>query len=647
MRDHRTSRFEQLMGNNLDELHIMLEGALKDWQGSYDILPIDTEEYLRFPTGTDVFSDRFSKFCAHIRQSKEGEARCLECDLDGAAQAGKYKQPVIYPCHAGLQDIAVPIVVSGELVAVVFCGQARLRDQEWDQAGEKDAREVAEELGIPADELLALRGQVRSVSYEEMTEAAQRIFRITSFVSKMLETNQELRYANQELRRISGEQEERNARHTQIEKALADVIPLAKTCEELWLKLDQLLDKLATILRADHAAILFQEPTENGETIVAIKAETNMPAPISRGRTYERDDLFDAWEERKGVYHSPIEDTVPGTLSYEVQKATEEIGSPVHTRVSVPIRVDDNARGGIALFFQGKKPAPLDVEEEGVILSLVASRVGRAYRNTAVYLKEVAEEEERRKWVRRLCHQVISPLNGLMGYAENLRQQFYDRRLFTNLFGNWKDRDLAFWENSLDSVIATADWSARLTRNLAWMMKTVEERRKLILTELNTVQDAGQFFVDIARFIQGLAREREVGNVNVDRGSFASLDGRLHVHQDTFRQAILNILDNAVKYSNKNTHIVIRGRRTNGHFRIEIENRGIQLRRQECERIFEPEYRTEVARRRHPTGSGVGLAIAREIVELHGGTLTAKPSVKTYQGWETTFTILIPLRKPG
>lgn len=639
-----TSKFEQLMGDSIDEFHIMLEGALKDWQGSYDILPMDTKEYLRCPRGTKDFPDGFGQFCARIREFKEGETRCWECDLDAAEQAGKYGQPVIYPCHAGLQDIAIPVIVSGELVAAVFCGQVRLQDEDWERSGRTDTVRLAEALGVPGDALLALRDNVRWASYDEMTETAERVFRITSFVAKLLETNQQLRRANQELERVQVDQRERQKRHARIERAVANALTLAETWDSLWLKLEQLLVEITETLRADHAALLFQETTKDGENSIVVKATANMPTPIERGREYRRDDLFDTWEERQGVYHAAVTDTVPETLSYELQKATEAAGSPVRTRVSVPIRVNQSVKGGIALFFQGREAAPLDIEEERVILSLIASRMGRAYRNTWTYLREVAEEEERRKWIRRLCHQVISPLNGLMGYAENLRMQFDSSRLFTDLFGHWSPRNLKFWENSLDSVIWTADWAARLTRNMAWMIKSKEEREELIRTELKTVPDVGGFFVETARFVQGVARERELGRVHVVTESLAPLDRKLSIHRDTFRQAVLNILDNAVKYSNRNTDIVIRGRRTNGHFRIEIENCGIQLRAEECDRIFEPEYRTAAARRRDPTGSGIGLAIAREIVELHGGALTAIPSVHTPRGWKTTFSIVFPVR---
>lgn len=58
----------------------------------------------------------------------------------------------------------------------------------------------------------------------------------------------------------------------------------------------------------------------------------------------------------------------------------------------------------------------------------------------------------------------------------------------------------------------------------------------------------------------------------------------------------------------------------------------------EEERIFERYYRTDDAKRKDPTGTGIGLQVARDIIKSHGGELKAKPSTKVSDGFKTVFT---------
>jgi len=62
-------------------------------------------------------------FCQAIKRTKEGEARCRECDIAHMRLAERQQQPLHYTCHAGFTEFVIPIVVDGQALAVMQCGQ--------------------------------------------------------------------------------------------------------------------------------------------------------------------------------------------------------------------------------------------------------------------------------------------------------------------------------------------------------------------------------------------------------------------------------------------------------------------------------------------------------------------------------------------
>ena len=99
-----------------------------------------------------------------------------------------------------------------------------------------------------------------------------------------------------------------------------------------------------------------------------------------------------------------------------------------------------------------------------------------------------------------------------------------------------------------------------------------------------------------------------------------------------------NLLRNAVAYSYQGTEIRIMAQRREDCLSIRFENQGNTIPEEKLERIFEQFYRLDTARSTESGGAGLGLAIARQIITLHGGTITAKS-----ENQRTTFLITLPL----
>jgi len=117
----------------------------------------------------------------------------------------------------------------------------------------------------------------------------------------------------------------------------------------------------------------------------------------------------------------------------------------------------------------------------------------------------------------------------------------------------------------------------------------------------------------------------------------------LDVDAGAISGAVLNLLQNAFKYTGDDRRIQLRARREGRDVAIEVEDNGVGIAPRERKRIFERFYRVDNLLTRKTEGSGLGLAIAKRIVEEHGGTI----SVRSEPGRGSCFTILLPAGRPG
>ncbi len=154
---------------------------------------------------------------------------------------------------------------------------------------------------------------------------------------------------------------------------------------------------------------------------------------------------------------------------------------------------------------------------------------------------------------------------------------------------------------------------------LADVRGDVEEMQRLIETYLDFARGEGQEAfeeVDVGALLRGVC-ERKLGDgvaITVD----APQGLRLPLRPVAFRRCLTNLLDNACRYGHR---VTVRARRRQEVFEIAIEDDGPGIPEGEREKVFQPFYRLDRARRSQTGGSGLGLTIARDIVLAHGGTL--------------------------
>jgi signal transduction histidine kinase len=150
--------------------------------------------------------------------------------------------------------------------------------------------------------------------------------------------------------------------------------------------------------------------------------------------------------------------------------------------------------------------------------------------------------------------------------------------------------------------------------------------------------DLKKLLINLANDFQPLAWDQEI-DIGVSDSRFDSGPSILAM-RPLISQVFSNIIENAVKYANPKTRIIIEGsyRKEEDTFLVTIRNRGVPLPERHQEDVFSRGFRTPEAKRKYPAGTGFGLYIAKRIVEIHEGKVTARSD----QGWtifEVTLTV--------
>jgi signal transduction histidine kinase len=114
----------------------------------------------------------------------------------------------------------------------------------------------------------------------------------------------------------------------------------------------------------------------------------------------------------------------------------------------------------------------------------------------------------------------------------------------------------------------------------------------------------------------------------------------LNGDDELLKRMMLNLLDNAVKYTPEGGEISVELARRNGHARIVVRDTGIGIAEPEQLHVFDRFYRVDKARSRALGGAGLGLSIVRWIVEAHGGNI----GLESAPGKGSKFIVELPLK---
>lgn len=281
-------------------------------------------------------------------------------------------------------------------------------------------------------------------------------------------------------------------------------------------------------------------------------------------------------------------------LSYldEVIAAAEQLAHPDETpiRLSAPMEsVQDE----------------LNVVREGALRS-------------AVYAREA--EQRKNDLIVYLAHDLKTPLTSVIGYLTLLR----------------------------DEPELSAEMRAKYTgialdkaERLETLINEFFEITRLSLSQLTLQKET----VNLTRMLEQVTFEFQpiLGEKGLIWDLHLEPDVSAVCDPDKLQRVFDNLLRNAVNYSYPGTTIVVRLEREPTQIKVTVENRGQTIPPEKLDRIFDQFFRLDSARSSASGGAGLGLAIAKEIAELHGGTIQAESAEERIS---FAVTLPLPIRKP-
>ena len=222
---------------------------------------------------------------------------------------------------------------------------------------------------------------------------------------------------------------------------------------------------------------------------------------------------------------------------------------------------------------------------------------------------EIAVEESRRaesirkEFVANVSHELKTPLTSISGFIETLQA------------GAAEDPEIR--TKFIDIIAIETSRLKRLIEDL------------LVLSEIENKKDAEERVFDVRNAVEStvlalepLAEDKHIDIVTkIDEG--ISITGSV----DRFRQMLVNLIENAIKYSDEGSHVWVSAEEDGQHVTVSVKDEGIGIAPEHHDRLFERFYRVDKSRSKKVGGTGLGLSIVKHIAVLFGPKLKVESEV--------------------
>ena len=257
-----------------------------------------------------------------------------------------------------------------------------------------------------------------------------------------------------------------------------------------------------------------------------------------------------------------------------------------------------------------------DIDTFHAIGSLISSYV----RNLRVGILEAASQHKS-EFLASMSHELRTPLNAIIGFSDVLLQ---------GMFGETNPKQTEY----LRDILASGQHLLSLINDILDLSKIEAGRMELALADfdLPTAIDDAMLLMRERASRRGIALQR-------------TLDNRLpeiRADERKVKQVLLNLLSNAVKFTPEGGRIDVRAARVDRMVEISVTDSGIGIAPEDQEAVFE-EFRQVGPADKKAEGTGLGLALCRKFVELHGGRIW----VKSHVGEGSTFTFTLSAEGPN
>jgi signal transduction histidine kinase len=219
-----------------------------------------------------------------------------------------------------------------------------------------------------------------------------------------------------------------------------------------------------------------------------------------------------------------------------------------------------------------------------------------------------------------MSHELRTPLNAVIGFSEMIASR-------------------ALGENSQRNF----DYANDIRASGRYLLSIIEDLLDMSRIELGQVQLKEEVVAladvagDVVKFLTLRAREKRI---EIRQAGLAELP-KVTVDPKAMRQALINLLTNAVKFSPHGAEVTVHAELETTGIALSVTDRGLGIKAEDLPRIFEPFWQNEAYRRQTKEGIGLGLAITQRLVLAHDGSI----EVQSREGEGTTVTIHLPAKR--
>ena len=280
--------------------------------------------------------------------------------------------------------------------------------------------------------------------------------------------------------------------------------------------------------------------------------------------------------------------------------------------------------------FKNEEPIIVDLSDpnDELIISVTPSIIRRnsgLITGAVLVMHDITTQEhveaERKNFVSNVSHELRTPLTSVSSYLETLIDEDVTDKKTTRQF--------------LEIAYKETQRMARMVSELFVLSRMDQKTQDINLSEVNLTETIN-YLVDRFEFnTQTNGEEKKFEFIK----KLSKKNITVNIDQDKFAQVVDNILTNAVKYSLDGGKITVATKVLENTVDISISDQGLGIPKKDLGNIFKRFYRVDKARSRAQGGSGLGLSISKEIIELLNGRIT----VNSIEGNGTTFTISLPL----
>jgi PAS domain S-box-containing protein len=324
------------------------------------------------------------------------------------------------------------------------------------------------------------------------------------------------------------------------------------------------------------------------------------------------EDTGDASFPRSAIRSDDVSGDPAWMASLPFHRAADE--PPVRSLLAVPVKsADGSVIGG--LFFGHAQMGRFTPYHEQLACG-VASWAAVALENARLYVQARDADRLKDEFLAVLSHELRTPLNAILGYARLLRG------------GALAGQKAAV---GVDAIERNATALTQIVEDVLDISRIVSGKIRL---DVQTV-DLAKVVQDAIATVRPALEAKGIRLQTVIDPRVAPVSG----DPDRLQQIVWNLLSNAVKFTSKRGRVQVRLERVNSHVEIVVSDTGAGIRPEFLPYVFDRFRQADSSPTRQTGGLGLGLAIVRQLVELHGGTVSA---ASDGEGKGATFRVHLP-----